>query len=360
MIEYENLAGVNARYRAELSEAFRQVMDSGWFILGKEVECFEKEFSSYLNASYCIGVASGLDALVLSLRACGFKQGDEVIVPANTYIATILSVIQCGLKPVLAEPCLHTCNINPEEVEKCITSRTRAVMVVHLYGKPCRMDRIMEICQKNQLVVIEDCAQSHGARFKGKMTGTFGHFGAFSFYPTKNLGALGDGGAVICPSEAHASLIRTMRNYGSAKKYYNDIPGANSRLDELQAAFLRVKLRHLDDLIHHKRKLASIYLKELKDDFIKPAIEEECFDVYHIFQIRHPQRDKLREYLLKKDIKTEIHYPWPPHRQKALQGIINGTFPITEEIHRTVLSLPLSLIHTEDDIYHIVEVMNKF
>lgn len=360
MIEYENLAALNAPFKKELEEAFGRVLQSGWFILGNHVSQFEKEFASYIQSPFSIGVASGLDAITLSLHAYNFPHGSEVIVPSNTYIATILSVLQCGHKPVLAEPYPDTCNISAEEIERCITAKTKAVIVVHLYGKPCRMDKITEICRRHDLKLIEDCAQSHGAKFRGQTTGTFGDFGAFSFYPTKNLGALGDAGAVACKTDEHHSVIRKLRNYGSEKKYYNDLAGVNSRLDEMQAAFLTVKLKRLDEINHHKRKLAAIYQNELKDDFIKPKQEEDCFDVFHIYQIRHPQRDKLRDYLLKNNIKTEVHYPVPPHQQKAMQGILTGNYPVSEEIHNTVLSLPVSFIHTEEDIYRVVEALNKF
>jgi dTDP-4-amino-4,6-dideoxygalactose transaminase len=360
MIEYENLAVLNAPFRKELEEAFSNVLKSGWFILGSHVSKFEKEFAAYVDSPYCIGVASGLDAITLSLQACGFPKGSEIIVPSNTYIATILSVLQCGHQPVLAEPFPETCNINPDEIERCITPATKAVIVVHLYGKPCRMDKITALCKQHNLKLIEDCAQSHGATFKGRMTGTFGDFGAFSFYPTKNLGALGDAGAVTCKSEENAAIIRKLRNYGSEKKYFNDLPGVNSRLDELQAAFLSIKLKWLDKINAHKRKLAALYQKELKSDFIKPVEEEDCHDVFHIYQVRHPKRDQLREYLLKNGIKTEVHYPVPPHRQKAMQGILKGNFPISDEIHNTVLSLPVSFIHSENDVYRVIETMNKF
>lgn len=360
MIEYENLGALNAPFKKELEEAFSLVLQSGWFILGNQVGQFEKEFASYIQTPHCIGVASGLDAITLALQSYNFPRHSEVIVPSNTYIATILSVLQCGHKPVLAEPYLDTCNISAEEIERCITPDTKAVIVVHLYGKPCRMDKITELCRKHNLKLIEDCAQSHGAKFKEQMTGTFGDFGAFSFYPTKNLGALGDAGAVTCKTNEQASVIRKLRNYGSEKKYYNDLVGVNSRLDEMQAVFLSVKLKHLDEINNHKRKLAAIYQKELKEDFIKPKAEEDCFDVFHIYQIRHPQRDKLREYLLKNNIKTEVHYPVPPHHQKAMQGILSGSYPVSEEIHKTVLSLPVSFIHSVDDICRVVEVMNKF
>jgi len=359
MIEYENLRKVNERFFDAFRKKLDEVLDSGWFILGKQVENFEKEFATYLGAKYCIGVASGLDALILALDAMEFEKGSEIIVPSNTYIATILAVVRCGLKPVLVEPDIRTYNIDPSKIEEKITPKTRAIIPVHLYGKSCDMEPIMEIAERYNLVVIEDCAQAHGAMYKNKKVGTFG-IGCFSFYPTKNLGALGDGGAIVTNDEKLAEKLRALRNYGSSKKHYSDYVGYNSRLDELQAAFLRVKLPFLDDIINHKRKLAKIYLENLSDDFIKPVQHPDYFDVYHIFPIRHPKRDELREYLLQHNIKTEIHYPYPPHKQKSMQNILQGNYPISEEIHSTILSLPISYFHTPDDILKVCEIMNKF
>jgi dTDP-4-amino-4,6-dideoxygalactose transaminase len=295
------------------------------------------------------------------LRAFNFPGGSEVIVPSNTYIATILSIIQCGLKPVLVEPDIKTYNIDPHLIEEKINSKTKAIMVVHLYGKSCEMDPILELKEKYNLVLIEDAAQSHGAKYKDRLTGTFGEFGAFSFYPTKNLGALGDAGAVITNNDDFAQTIRRLRNYGSDVKYYNEIVGYNSRLQEMQAGFLSIKLKHLKEINEHKRKLAEIYLKELKEDFIKPVVQSDFYDVYHIFNIRHPKRDEIKKYLLESNIKTDIHYPVPPHQQKAMRGIIEDkSFPISEEIHKTTLSLPISFANTEEEIYKVVEVLNKF
>ncbi|MCL6493516.1 MAG: DegT/DnrJ/EryC1/StrS family aminotransferase [Ignavibacterium sp.] len=360
MIFYENLFESNKKFFDEFTKKFQQVLSSGWFILGSNIETFQKEFANYHNSKYCIGVASGLDALTLSLIASEIPEGSEVIVPSNTYIATILSILHAKMKPVLVEPDIATYNIDPMKIEEKISSKTRAIMVVHLYGKSCQMDLILQLCKKYNLVLIEDCAQSHGAKFKNKLTGTFGEFGAFSFYPTKNLGALGDAGAVITDSEIFAERLKKLRNYGSSKKYFNDVIGFNSRLDELQAAFLSVKLKYLDEINLHKRKLAKIYLDNLKDDFIKPAVDDDFYDVYHIFNVRHPKRDSLKDYLLKNEILTDIHYPVSPNKQKAMQGIIEGDYPISEEIHTTILSLPCSYGHSEDDIYKVVEVMNKF
>jgi dTDP-4-amino-4,6-dideoxygalactose transaminase len=360
-IDYENLGDANRPFFEEYKKVFAETLEGGWFILGKNVERFEKTFALYCGGGSCIGVASGLDALRLSLKASRFQSASEVIVPANTYIATLLAIIQCGLKPVLVEPDLRTYNIDAARIEEHITRETVALMAVHLYGKVCDMDAVMKIAEKHGLKVFEDCAQAHGATFKGKKAGTFGDAGAFSFYPTKNLGGLGDGGAVLTGNAETAEAVRMFRNYGSKVKYYNEVIGCNSRLDEIQAGFLLVKLRHLDKINLHKRGLARLYLEHLKDDFIKPVVLPDHFDVYHIFNVRHPKRDALRQYLLKNGIKTEVHYPVPPHRQKALATFWDGrNYPVTDEIHSTTLSLPLSYSHTEDDILTVVEVMNKF
>lgn len=360
MIYYENLFNSNKKFIEEFKIKFNEVLKSGWFILGNEVKNFENEFASMHNVKHCIGVASGLDALTISLLSSGIPEGSEILVPSNTYIATILSILHAKMKPVLVEPDIKTYNIDPIKIEEKISSRTKAIMVVHLYGKSCQMDPIVGLCKKYNLILIEDCAQSHGAKYKGKLTGTFGDFGAFSFYPTKNLGALGDAGAVISNNDEYADRLRKLRNYGSSKKYYNELVGFNSRLDELQAALLSIKLKYLNEINNHKRKLAEIYIENLKEDFIKPVVDENYFDVYHIFNVRHNKRDQLKEYLQTHEIQTEIHYPVPPHKQKAMQGIIFGEYPISEEIHNTTLSLPCSFGHNEEDIYRVIEVMNKF
>lgn len=359
IIEYESLLNSNKRFTDAYLAAFKSVIDSGWYILGNKVKTFEAEFAAFCGSKHCIGVASGLDALILALKTYNFPAGSEVIVPSNTYIATILSILHCNLKPVLVEPEIETYTINPSLIEQAITPKTKAIMVVHLYGKACNMDAIMEIAERYQLPVIEDCAQAHGAKYKSKQVGTFG-IGAFSFYPTKNLGAVGDAGAITTSNDELARKFRSLRNYGSEKKYQNDYIGYNSRLDEIQAALLSVKLSFLNEITEHKRKLAAIYLKELKDDFICPTVSENYFDVYHIFNIRHPKRDELKEYLLHHGIKTDIHYPIPPHQQQAMKEIIKGSYPISEEIHKTTLSLPISFGHTEIEVNQVVEVLNKF
>lgn len=360
MIEYENLKLLNMPFMEAYKKSFSETLESGWFILGNKVLTFENQFASYCGSNHCVGLASGLDALILALRYFEFQAGSEILVPSNTYVATILSIYQNGLTPVLIEPDITTYNIDPLKIEEKITSKTKAIMVVHLYGKACEMSPILEIAKKYNLKVIEDCAQSHGATYKNKKTGTLGNFGAFSFYPTKNLGALGDAGAITTDNPDLAEKIRALRNYGSTTKYVNDYIGTNSRLDEIQAEFLSIKLKELDKINAHKRKLATIYNQGIKDDFIKPVTHTDFFDVYHIYTIRHPKRDKLREYLLTNGIKTEIHYPIAPHKQTALKNLIRGNFQISEEIHRTTLSLPISYFHTEDDINMVIDAINRF
>ena len=360
MIEYENLGRLNQPFFESFKKKFDETLLTGWYILGKNVEKFEQEYAQFTKSKHCIGLANGLDALSLALRCFDFPAGSEVIVPSNTYIATILSIVQNGLKPVLVEPDINTYNIDPSKIEEKITSNTRAIMVVHLYGKCCEMDTILSVANRFNLRVIEDCAQSHGAKFKEHISGTFGDFGAHSFYPTKNLGALGDAGAATTNNDQLALKLRALRNYGSIIKYNNEYIGYNSRLDEVQAGFLTIKLASLDKITDHKRYLANLYLENLKDDFIKPIFDPEYYDVYHIFNIRHPKRDQLREYLLKHEIKTEIHYPIAPHRQKAMKDIIKGEYPISEEIHATTLSLPISYFHTADDILQVIETINSF
>jgi dTDP-4-amino-4,6-dideoxygalactose transaminase len=360
MIEYENLKKVNQHFFSEYKRVFNEVLESGWFVLGNNVTGFENEFADYINVKYCAGVASGLDALTLSLKILDLPEKSEVIVPSNTYIATILSILQSGHKPVLVEPDLPTYNIDPELIEAAITSKTKAVMVVHLYGKPCDMDPVLDICKRKNLFLVEDCAQAHGAIYKGKKVGSFGDIAAFSFYPTKNLGCLGDGGAIVTNNPDYDKKARMLRNYGSEKKYYNEYVGVNSRLDEIQAAFLRVKLKHLDGIVAHKNKLAKIYLSGLSHDFILPVTNPEIYDAYHIFNIRHERRDLLKQYLLEHEIKTEIHYPLPPHKQNALAEMNSLSFTLSEEIHNTTLSLPISSFHNVEDIQHVVKILNDF
>ncbi|HVY75127.1 MAG TPA: DegT/DnrJ/EryC1/StrS family aminotransferase [Puia sp.] len=361
MIEYEDLRKVNEPFFADLNKAFGQTLHSGWYILGNAVKQFEQEFSEYCGVPHACGVANGLDALVLALKALDLAPQDEILVPSNTYIATILAILQAGLKPVLVEPDIRTYNIDPKKIEEQITSRTRAILVVHLYGKLCAMDQILPIARQHHLRVIEDCAQAHGASLHDQKAGSFGDFGAFSFYPTKNLGALGDAGAITSSDKELHQAVSILRNYGSRIKYHNEKIGYNSRLDELQAAFLSVKLERLDRINEHKRSLSALYFEGLKADFIKPVVEPGYTDVYHIFNIRHEKRDQLRDFLLKKGIKTEIHYPVAPNQQPAMKGILDKiSTPIAEEIHRTTLSLPISFAHTATDIEQVIETMNQF
>ncbi|MES2960896.1 MAG: DegT/DnrJ/EryC1/StrS family aminotransferase [Pseudomonadota bacterium] len=361
MIEFENLAKLNRPFFEDYQKSFTQTLNSGWYILGKNVEKFEQEFAGFCDTKHCLGVASGLDALTLALAAFQFQKDDEIIVPSNTYIATILAILQNGLKPVLVEPDIQTYNITAAEIAKKITKKTRAVIVVHLYGKCCEMTPIVDLCQKHNLKLIEDTAQAHGAKYKNKMAGTFGDFGTFSFYPTKNLGALGDGGAIITNDDNLAEQIKMLRNYGSRIKYHNEMIGYNSRLDEIQAGFLSIKLKKLNDINSHKNELAKIYFQKLKSDFIKPVQNSDYFDVFHIFNIRHKKRDQLKQYLLDNDIKTEVHYPIAPHQQKALTPVLtNESFPISEEIHATTLSLPISYFHSKEDVLRVIEILNNF
>lgn len=360
MIEYENLGRLNAPFIEEYKRVFSRVLDSGWYILGEEVRRFEEEFGQYCGSPHTVGVANGLEALYIALCALGIPPGSEVIVPSNTYIATILSVLQAGLVPVPVEPDPRTCNIDPDRIEARITPRTRAVMVVHLYGKACDMDPVLDICRPRGLRLVEDCAQAHGARYRGRRVGTFGDFGAWSFYPTKNLGCLGDGGALTTEDPVLAERVRMLRNYGSRVKYHNEVIGLNSRLDEIQAGFLRVKLKRLDEINEHKRSLAEIYRSRLGPGFILPAVDPELYDVYHIFNIRHERRDALREWLQARGVKTEIHYPVSPNRQPALKGIMDEDCPISERIHATTLSLPISYYHTPEDIEKVCDLINQW
>ncbi len=361
MIAYEDLSKVNAAYTPLIKDRFSNFLEKGWYILGEEVKKFEADFAAYQNTQYCVGVANGLDALILALVTLKLPKGSEVIVPSNTYIASIIAIIHAGFTPVLVEPDITTYNIDPLKIEEAITPNTKAIMVVHLYGKCCQMDAIQLIAKKHGLYIIEDCAQSHGAKYKDQLAGTFGIMSGFSFYPSKNLGALGDAGAVLTNDTACSDAIKMMRNYGSQKKYYNEAVGYNSRLDEVQALFLQIKLPHLNALNAHKRKLAKLYLENLKEEFIKPVVHADYFDVYHIFNIRHPKRDALKAYLLKNEIGSEIHYPVAPNRQIALKEQFGHlSFPISEEIHATTLSLPCSICHSEDDILRVIEVLNGF
>ncbi len=360
MIEYENLAKVNAPFASEFQMAFADLLSRGRFILDEETSAFEREFAAYVGSRYCIGVSSGLDALVLALKAFDFPAGKEVLVPSNTYIASIMAIFHSGLIPVLVEPNPGTYNLEVEQLEEKVTAQTVAILPVHLYGKLCPMTSIMAFANKYRLKVIEDCAQAHGASLFSKKAGSFGHLNAFSFYPTKNLGALGDGGAITTDDPLLFERICMLRNYGSRKKNHHELIGFNHRLDELQAAFLRIKLKYLDKINKHKAKLAALYLEHLSPALIKPTVEKGYEDAWHIFPIRHSQRNLLKSKLKKDGIETLIHYPIPPHMQKAFQGKFRKeSYPICEEIHNTVLSLPCSSIHSESEIMQVIQSVNQ-
>ena len=360
MIEYESLAKSNEQFMAELEAAAVRVIRSGWYVLGQEVSAFEAEFAQYIGARHCIGVANGLDALILSIEALDLPKGSGILVASNTYIATILAIVRAGHHPVLVEPDVATFNLDPALLSQALTPATRAICVTHLFGKACRMDAISAFAREHGLKLVEDCAQSHGARFGGQMTGTFGDAGCFSFYPTKNLGAVGDAGAIVTNDDALADRLRHTRNYGSKQKYVNRYVGVNSRLDEIQAALLRVKLREIDAMTAHKRALAEVYFANLPDWVIKPSRNADEFDVFHIYGIRHPQRDALRQHLLEHGVKTEVHYPVAPHRQEAMKGILSGEYPLADELCGTELSLPISAGHQVSDIQQVVAILGKF
>jgi dTDP-4-amino-4,6-dideoxygalactose transaminase len=359
-IPYENLKKLNEPFVESYKKAFGEFLDSGWYILGKGVNTFEENFSKFCKANHFCGLASGLDALTIALKVYGFKAGSEVLVPSNTYIATILAIVNNNLKPILVEPDIATYNIDPAKLQAAITPNTVAIMPVHLYGKCCDMKAIMQIAKTHKLKVIEDVAQAHGALQHGKMAGTFGDFGAFSFYPTKNLGALGDAGGLCTDDYNLDKQARLIRNYGSSVKYYNEVSGINSRLDDLQARFLDIKLQSMNEINNHKRLLAQRYLQNLSSNFILPVVDTDYYDVYHIFNIRTPHRDALKSYLLEHGIGTEIHYPVPPHKQQAMRTTIEGNYPISEEIHATTLSLPISYCHSIEDIDYVISVINEF
>lgn len=356
MISFLDLKGINAQYRDELLTAMARVIDTGWYILGREVKAFEDEFADYCGVKHCIGVGNGLEALHLIVRAMEIGPGNEVIVPANTYIATWLAVTYAGATPVPVEPDVRTYNIDPNRIEEAITPRTRAILPVHLYGQPVDMDPILEIAGHHGLKVIEDAAQAHGATYKGRRTGSLGDAAGFSFYPGKNLGALGDGGGVTTNDDILAAKVRSLRNYGSHKKYYNEVKGFNSRLDELQAAFLRVKLVKLDDWNEKRKQVAACYLRELgaKPGLILPFVPDWAEPVWHLFVIRTEDRDDFQRHLKERGIETLIHYPVPPHKQAAYAEWNARSYPITEEIHRTILSLPMGPTMDESDVNKVI------
>jgi dTDP-4-amino-4,6-dideoxygalactose transaminase len=365
-VPFLDLKSVNEPHFQDLRGAFDRVLNSGWYILGNEVRAFEEEFARYCGSRHCISVGNGLDALILILK--GLKElgqlhpGDEVIVPANTYIATILAVIEAGLNPVLVEPCLETYNLDPAKIEASITSKTKAILVVHLYGQAAEMDRIQSIALKHRLLVLEDSAQAQGAKFKGKMTGALSHASGFSFYPGKNLGALGDAGAVTTDDDRLAKVIRALRNYGSEVKYVNEYIGCNSRLDELQAALLRVKLPTLDRENARRREIAVSYLNGIRNPLVTlpSAPADRDAHVWHVFVVRAQNREDLKTYLDQQGIGTLIHYPIAPHKQRALSGFSSLSLPITEQIHREVLSLPMSPVMTDSQVSRVIRAVNEY
>ena len=364
MIPFLDLKSINLAQRAELVAAFERVLDSGWYIMGEELKAFEAEYADYCGAQHCVGVANGLDALVLALRALDIGPGDEVIVPSNTYIATWLAPSHVGATPVPVEPVPGTFNIDPARIESAITPRTKAIMPVHLYGQPADLDPVLVIARRHRLKVIEDGAQAHGARYAGRRLGAHGDAVAWSFYPGKNLGALGDGGAVTTNDPGVADRLRTLRNYGSRVKYHNEIIGANSRLDELQAALLRPKLRTLDAFNAHRAVLAQRYLQGLAGTSLElPEIAAFADPVWHLFVVRHPRRDALAQGLAQAGIGSVIHYPIAPHLQPAYAslGIPAGALPISEKLHAQVLSLPIgptqTLAQTDDVIAAVRRVL---
>ncbi len=365
MIPFLDLKAINQQYRNELVEAATRVIDSGWYIQGQEVEAFEREFADYCGTQHCIGVANGLDALTLTLRAWKeqgrLKEGDEVIVPANTYIASVLAITENRLKPILVEPDEATFNLCPKKTAAAISPDTKAILAVHLYGQIAPMKEIMALAKARNLLVLEDAAQAHGASIEGKRAGSWGDAAGFSFYPGKNLGALGDGGAVTTDDTELAKTIRALGNYGSHKKYENRYQGVNSRLDEIQAAMLRVKLRHLDEEIEHRRKVAEHYLANIDNPVILlPASGERESHVWHLFVVRTDKREELQQHLNDNDVQTLIHYPLPPHKQKAYSEWSTLRHPLTESMHRTVLSLPISGVFSFDECQSVVERFNDF
>ena len=362
MIKFLDLKAVNERFRCEMELGLKRVLDSGWYLLGKECEAFEREFAEWCGVKHCIGCANGLDALKLIIQAYGFGSGDEIIAPANTYIASLIAISANNATPVLVEPDINTCLIDPERIEQSITSRTRAIMVVHLYGRAMDMTRIWEIAKKYNLKVIEDSAQAHGAMFNGRRVGNLGDASGFSFYPGKNLGCFGDGGAVTTNDDALAEKIRALRNYGSDVKYHFPYRGTNSRLDEIQAAFLRVKLPHLDSDNERRREIAARYLAEIRNPLVHLPIPPVCSEqnVWHVFPAFTKERDKFQSYLDGCGVQTVIHYPIPPHQQPAYTEWHDLILPITEKIHNEILSLPISPVMTDAEVEEVINTVNEW
>ena len=365
MIKFLDLEKINNRFRDEIDSRIKTILDKGWYLQGEENEIFTKNFAQYCGTKHCIGVANGLDALNLIIKAMGFTAGDEIIVPANTYIASILAITQNGCTPVLVEPDINTYNINPDLIEEKITSRTKAIMVVHLYGQAVQMEKVWKLTKKYNLKVIEDSAQAHGAgiNVEGeiKRVGNLSDASGFSFYPGKNLGCMGDGGAVTTNDDELAQKIKAIANYGSDRKYHHIYKGVNSRLDEIQAAVLDVKLKYLDKDNQRRREISKYYRENIKNKkIILPTAYNEHSHVWHVFVVRTKERDKFQQYLSDNGIQTIIHYPTPPHKQEAYKEWNNLSFPITEEIHKTIISLPISPVMTDEEVKKIVEVVNKY
>nr|WP_272909914.1 DegT/DnrJ/EryC1/StrS family aminotransferase [Vibrio floridensis] len=359
------MKSINQQYQQELKEACARVIDSGWYIMGNELAAFEQEFSAYCGTQYCIGVANGLDALTLTLRAWKelgrLQAGDEIIVPANTYIASVLAITENDFVPVLVEPDENTFNISTSSIQSALTEKTKAILPVHLYGQISPMDEIMDLANKHNLLVLEDCAQSHGAQIKGKMCGSWGHAAGFSFYPGKNLGALGDAGAITTNDKELYDVLIALRNYGSHKKYENKYQGVNSRLDEIQAAMLRVKLQHLDEETKRRQRIAELYLKGIKNVNVRlPELVKKEGHVWHLFVVLTSDRVALKEHLNIHGIQTLIHYPTPPHKQAAYRDLSYMSLPLTEKIHNSVLSLPLDPTMSEDDVSMVIDACNSF
>lgn len=350
------------KYQNEFETKAIEVLRSGWYVLGNEVKAFEKEFAEYTGAKNCVGLASGLDALWIAFRILGIGAGDEVIVQGNTYIASVMGITMNGATPIFVEPDVFF-NIDASKIEEKITKKTKAILVVHLYGQASNMAPILELCQKYNLRLVEDCAQSHGATFDGKQTGTFGDIGCFSFYPSKNLGAFGDAGAIITNDNKIAEDVRVFRNYGSEKRYYNKVVGANSRLDEIQAGLLRVRLMHLDELAEEKKCICERYLRELNSEYFElPRIREKATHIWHQFVIKSEYRDEIITFLNDKDIGTIIHYPIPPHLSEAYAylGLTEGALPITEKYAKSVLSIPLYNGMTSEEQDRVIVALNDF
>lgn len=361
MIKFLDLQKVNNRFRSEIDARIKGILDKGWYLQGEEDKKFEVDFAQFCGVNHCVGVANGLDALSMILKAYDFGAGDEIIVPANTFIATILAVSANGCTPVLVEPDVKTALINPDLVEAAITSKTKAIMVVHLYGQAVPMEKIWNLAKKYDLKIIEDAAQAHGALYNGKRVGALGDAAAFSFYPGKNLGALGDAGGVTTNDGELAAKIRAIANYGSDRKYHHIYKGFNSRLDEIQAAVLDVKLAYLDNDNARRREIAKYYREHITNPQITlPYAYDEMAHVWHIFSIRCDRRDELQQYLERNDIQTNIHYPTPPHKQGAYKEWEHLSYPISEEIHKTALSLPISPVLSDDEVKQVVEVVNKW